>query len=282
MDSFPVATQKDLVLTSSVNWSSDTTQIIENDGKEFEENNILSIASKPAIIDDTIPPHSNVDHLDMSWGNYFAQKSPPMGDLSGSHGIFARPQLFHDEKQSELVSEKAKANPNAKDKQEKNEKNEQQLMATILEDDMENEDVMINIDESLENINLSDYLSRDSNSTNQSTDSTNSTVIQMPTLKYTQRLYQFEVSKEQINDASQREIEAKIEQIILNYIESQNTIKAHVSATTYNPHNNRCTVLILFDTKDDQEWINTFLSFPQIKTLIDQSQNPYFTQISQN
>eukprot|EP01083_Nonionella_stella_P277252 942525_1 len=81
------------------------------------------------------------------------------------------------------------------------------VMATILED------VMINIDESLENINLSDYLSRDSNSTNktnQSTDSTNSTVIQMPiaTLKYTQRFYQFEVNKEQINDASQREIEA--------------------------------------------------------------------------
>eukprot|EP01083_Nonionella_stella_P248426 860077_1 len=94
---FPVSTQKDLLLSGSVNWSSNTQQIIENDEKEFEGNDLILSES---LMTNMNNPNMNTNdkHLNMSWGNYFAKKSPPLGDLCGSHGVqSSRPQFDHND-----------------------------------------------------------------------------------------------------------------------------------------------------------------------------------------
>eukprot|EP00484_Ammonia_sp_Unknown_P030975 CAMPEP_0197026434 /NCGR_PEP_ID=MMETSP1384-20130603/6519_1 /TAXON_ID=29189 /ORGANISM="Ammonia sp." /LENGTH=313 /DNA_ID=CAMNT_0042455095 /DNA_START=55 /DNA_END=993 /DNA_ORIENTATION=- len=83
-----------------INWTSDTQNVIENDEKEFHS--LLDVednaANKADFNDDNFSVSSQQSQhphrLDVSWGRYFAQRSPPMGDLGGSHGIYPRPQ-FH-------------------------------------------------------------------------------------------------------------------------------------------------------------------------------------------
>jgi len=90
MDSFAfsagLASQSDLVLTSSVNWSGDAAQIIERDAQqEFEVSEELDLCLTTADLIGTEERRSVTGRE--SWGNYFAKKSPPMGDLCGSHGV---------------------------------------------------------------------------------------------------------------------------------------------------------------------------------------------------
>jgi len=87
MDSFAFSSglpgQGDLVLTSSVNWSGDAAQIIESAQQEFEVSDERDLCLTTADLIGTEERRSGRE----SWGNYFAKKSPPMGDLCGSHGV---------------------------------------------------------------------------------------------------------------------------------------------------------------------------------------------------
>merc|ERR1719486_1251718 len=105
MSTFPNDTQNDLVLTASVDWSSNTKQIIEDDAKDFEQNDLLPTVT--ASLNQPFFAENSRKDLDVSWGNYFAHKSPPMGQLSGSHGVgsLQRPQF----NQSQLKETKQSA-----------------------------------------------------------------------------------------------------------------------------------------------------------------------------
>jgi len=96
--------QSDLVLTSSVNWSGDAAQIIESAQQEFEVSEERDLCLTTADLIDTEERRSVTGRE--SWGNYFAKKSPPMGDLCGSHGVDAnttRP-LFDQSANSKLLN----------------------------------------------------------------------------------------------------------------------------------------------------------------------------------
>lgn len=257
MTTFPGGTQNDLVLTASVSWSSNTKQIIEDDAKDFEQHDLLATASslnQPSFF----AASETKNDLNVSWGNYFAHKSPPMGQLSGSHGVgqLQRPQFNpknaqNDQKQPDLELNQEEllnqeADDEAKeheismgnmDKQHKTRRaGADELTVGMLDDidELENEDmVRINIEainKSMSSIHFGEfseqYLSnRDSNSTQKSNSSSDSQkiskLIQIPRLKYIQRFCQFKISKEQISDADDEDgIEAKIEALIEKYIES--------------------------------------------------------------
>ncbi len=84
-----------------------------------------------------------------------------------------------------------------------------------------------------------------------------------------------------------KNIEEEIKLCILKYIESYTNyskIKAYLSGITYKKvdNTNTCNVLILFDNhinNNNDEWINHFLSFPQISKILDKQKQNYFTQL---
>eukprot|EP00483_Globobulimina_turgida_P000411 UN00411 len=268
MDKFPISTQQDLVLTESVDWSNNAKQIIENDEKDFETNDLLINKSLNESLFCGMNINANKNdnindknHLAMSWGNYFAKKSPPMGDLCGSHGpgIEARPQFDRNHDNKPTLSEKAETN-NGNEAEIK----EEEIInnnAHLLEEELENEDmVIINeglLDKSSENINFNEfnahYLSnRDSNDTLKSSQSTDSQklnkLIQIPKLKYIQRFYQFAIKKNELQSNNDQNIEQQIELIILQYLKSYTNDterKAYLSAITYKAEHSTCTVVIL-------------------------------------
>merc|ERR1711933_122435 len=180
-------------------------------------------------------------------------------------------------------------------------------------DELENEDmVRINIDDinkSMNSINFGEfnehYLpNRDSNSTQKSNSSTDSQkiskLIQIPKLKNIQRFCQFKISKEHMNE-SEDVIEAQIEEIIEKYIElscvgqnggdddrdkrEKHGGNMHLAAVTYKRETNVCTVLMMFGNECNEnadEWIDTFLAYPDIVQLVDNEAEPIFTQLSSN
>merc|ERR1712129_300204 len=187
----------------------------------------------------------------------------------------------------------------------KEEEEEEERMTVGLLDDideLESEDmVRINIEDinkSLASINFGEFTehylpNRDSNSTQKSNSSTDSQkiskLIHVPKLKYIQRFCQFQISKEHMNESGNgEEIEAKIEEIIENYIDShcqQRKKNMHLAAVTFKKEANICTALIMFDNECNEnadEWIDKFLAFPDIANLVDQENEPIFTQISAN
>ena len=314
MTAFPGGTQNDLVLTASVNWSSNTKQIIEDDAKDFEHQDLLATAS----LNQPFFAENKID-LNVSWGNYFAHKSPPMGQLSGSHGIgqLERPQFnqnqLNEQKQSgSNQEESSKAVDKQTDKKEdvgRKKKRSDELTVGMLDDidELENEDmVRINIEDinkSINSINFGEFAehylpNRDSNSTQKSNSSTDSQkiskLIQIPKLKYIQRFCQFKISKKQMNESEdEHEIEAKIEAMIEKYIESGGGQKQkeekcrnmRLAALTYKRETNICTALFMFDNECNEnadEWIDNFLAYPGIAELVDKEADPIFTQLSAN
>ena len=143
MDSL-LNTQKDLILTSSVNWSSDAKNIIENDEKEFDK---IHINQSTIIHTNNV----NKNNLNESWGCYFAKKSPPIADLTGdltanltglNAKIHQKPQ-FNPQNQSEFtIFENKEQEEEEREEQEEREKQEevqQELQQKVEEKEREKE-----------------------------------------------------------------------------------------------------------------------------------------------
>jgi len=294
-----------------------TKSMVINIAKDFEQQDLLPTASlnQPFFA-------QNKNDLNVSWGNYFAHKSPPMGQLSGSHGIASneRPQFNQehnkkgDEKEAELDDEERMKISDLDEVKEEavdnKERTTDELAVGILDDIDELEDgdmVRINVEDmnksmqSMNSINFGEftdhYLSnRDSNSTQKTTSSTDSQkiskLIQIPRLKYIQRFCQFAIGNKLVNERED-EIEAKVEEIIERYIaeigDEETTEKKegnmHLAAVTYTKDTNMCTALLMFDNKCNEnadEWIDHFLAYPDMVQLVDKEAETIFTQLSSN
>jgi len=279
MNKFPVDDQSDLVLTASVNWSSDAAQIIDNAEREFNGINQDGIEQDDMLLTKSMVSVKSGNGLNESWGHYFAKKSPPMGDLCGSHGVdhSERPE-FTKQKQSglgvitehreEKLEEELPLSPIPK--VEENEMkdphdhhdlldhhhDDEDMRDTMTPDDM----VMINLDsvhKSTETLNLNDLndleidydslTNRDSNSTQKTRGSTDSQrsnkMIHVPRLKHIQRFYQFKIREH----TEEGVIEGLMTSFIETFYGENDRVSANVAAISYKRETLEYTVLVVFD-----------------------------------
>jgi len=315
MNKFPECGQNDLVLTASVNWSGDAVQIIDDAERDFDDMNPDGdglgadelLLTKSMLNDSATAKTAN--SLNESWGNYFAKKSPPMGDLNGSHGIdpperphFCKPESDLGAITEEKMEEEFASSLSPKEMEPENEMKEplDERMEPGL-DDM----VMINMEsvhKSTATLTLSDLhidydsmTNRDSNSTQKTSGSTDSQrsnrVIHVPRLKHIQRFYQFKVTEH----AARGDVEAVLEGLMAAFIEShygpEEGVTANVVATSFKRDSLECTLLVVFDetdsrreqrrrSGDNEQWMDRFLAFGPIQAILDLSVEPHFTELT--
>jgi len=308
MNNFPEGGQHDLVLTASVNWSGDTVQIIDDAERDFDGMNPCGLEQDEMMLTKSmlneVETVKTRNSLNESWGNYFAKKSPPMGDLNGSHGVdhperphFCKPDSDLVAITEEKMEEEFAASLSPKEMEPENE------MKDPLGDRLDPElDDMVMLNTSTSTLTLNDLhidydslTNRDSNSTQKTRGSTDSQrsnrVIHVPRLKHIQRFYQFKVSE----DAASDDVEALIQDLMASFIEShygpEEGVTANVVATSFKRDSLECTLLVVFDETDSrrelrrqsgdgEEWMDRFLSFGPIQNILDLSAEPHFTELS--
>lgn len=230
-----------------IEWGDNLLQIIEDDERRFyKENRHSLVIEKDIEQDDTM--QNELDLSTLSWGNYFSKKSPAVSE------IFEPEVQTLSERDVSLESFTSNHNNNHCESEQHSENQEDDSLLSI----------------------------PSRNSSHCHRHSWNN--IHISSLGHIQRFYQFTVKPE---------YKQQIERIISRYVgehSASNHMEQQLLAVTVNQETLRCTVLTqiynAYSTTNmgqrlsHNQWIGHFLSDPVVCRVLDLSEEPTFTQLS--